>query len=267
MSSNLSHVAIIGGGLALHGIRSTIYEYRSEDDSGGVNITLAPNAARVLQHIGVLDELRTLGHTYELMTISAARNGQALGAFFNGTCVAPESKAQGIEIFFNKKLVAVENETDMGVRIRFEDGQVAEAEYVIAADGIHSLARSYIVQPELRYSGAMGIAITGVIKDSLHVSVKGKSLPTFCFGQTGMIAVSPSNPHGDEVDIFSTMPFPERSREEWKALAADGDAKQKIMVERFGSGWPLYISQVWQDEPSARFELYPSLNILRGATS
>ena len=236
---------------------------------------MAPNAARVLQHIGVLDELRTLGHTYELMTISAARNGQALGAFFNGSekhynyaslrihrhtvqqVLLRESKAQGIEIFFNKKLVAVENETDMGVRIRFEDGQVAEAEYVIAADGIHSLARSYIVQPELRYSGAMGIAITGVIKDSLHVSVKGKSLPTFCFGQTGMIAVSPSNPHGDEVDIFSTMPFPERSREEWKALAADGDAKQKIMVERFGSGWPLYISQVWQDEPSARFELYP----------
>ena len=49
-----------------------------------------------------------------------------------------------------------------------------------------------------------------------------------------MVAVFPSNAHGTNVDILPTFHNPDRSREEWAAMDADGEVKRKIMTERFG---------------------------------
>lgn len=49
------------------------------------------------------------------------------------------------------KLLAVEEETDCGVKIRFENGQTIEVDYVIGADGIHSMVCPYITEAELVY--------------------------------------------------------------------------------------------------------------------
>jgi 2-polyprenyl-6-methoxyphenol hydroxylase-like FAD-dependent oxidoreductase len=65
-----------------HEIMSTVYESRLEDDEGGVNIALAPNAIRVLQHLRVYDELRTIGYTSKEMSIASAQSGKHLGHFF-----------------------------------------------------------------------------------------------------------------------------------------------------------------------------------------
>lgn len=248
---------------------------RPEEYSAGVNIALAPNALRVLQHIGVLDELRTLGYSYEEMAITSARTGNQIGWFYNGSqrhynyeslrihrravqlVLLRECKAQGIAIHYNKKVEGVLEETDSSVKVKFEDGEVVESDTVIAADGLWSKVRDHIVERELPYSGSMGIIIMHVDRDKLDESAKKTQLPTFCFGQTGMIAVFPSNPYGGDVDMFSTMPYPGRSREEWAALEANGEAKRKIMTQRFGEGWPRYIAKVWEEESSDRMWLTP----------
>ena len=259
----------------LHGISSTIYELRPEGDHSGVNVVLASNALRVLQHIGVLDELRTYGHSFEQMAITTARNGNQIGYFLNGSrkyynyeslrvhrntvqkVLLREVKAQGLQIHFNKKVLGIEEETDSHVKIKFMDGEVVQSDFVIAADGLWSRVRDHIVKPELPYSGSMGVSIMGVDRNRLDDSVKGKSLPTFCFGQSGMVAVFPSNPYGGEIDIFSTMPYPPRTREAWEALSNDGEAQRKIMLQKFGKGWPRYISRVWEEESVEKMWLAP----------
>ena len=259
----------------LHGINSTIYELRPEEDNSGVNIALAPNALRVLQHVGVLDDLRTLGHSFEQLAITTARNGKQIGYFLNGSqkhynyeslrihrstvqkVLLKEVKAQGLQIHFNKKVLGIEEETDSTVKIKFVDGEVVQSDFVIAADGLWSRVRDHIVKREVPYSGSMGIIVMGVDRDKLDVSAKRKNFPTFCFGQSGMVAVFPSNPYGGDVDMFSTMPYPFRTREEWEALNNDGEAKRKILLERFGTDWPRYITRVWEEEPAENLWLAP----------
>ena len=248
---------------------------RSEDYSAGVNIALAPNALRVLQHIGVLDELRTMGHSFEKITITSARTNNQLGWFYNGSqqnynyetlrihrrvvqlVLLKQCKALGIPIHYRKRVEGVIEETSNYVKVKFEDGEAIETDMVIAADGLWSKIRDHIVKRELPYSGSMGVIIMNVDRDKLVHSAKGRQLPTFCFGQTGMIAVFPSNPWGGDVDMFTTMPFPARSRKEWEALDADGEAKRKIMTDRFSKGWPRYIAKVWEEGPTDKMWLAP----------
>lgn len=74
----LQHVLIVGGGLAgpalalalaRNGIRSTIFEIRSERSDSGGSISLAPNALRPLDKcMGVYDELKAAGFTYTRMS-------------------------------------------------------------------------------------------------------------------------------------------------------------------------------------------------------
>lgn len=240
-----------------------------------MNIALAPNALRVLQHIGVLDELRTLGHSFEKMRLTSARTGDSIGFFFNGSqkhynyeslrihrrtvqlVLLKECKALGIPIHYNKRVEGIVEETDTYVKVKFQDGEVVTTDTVVAADGLWSKVRDHIVKRDVPYSGAMGVIIMNVDREKLHESAKKSEFPTFVYGQTGMIAVFLANPWGSAIDMFSTMPFPARSREEWEALDTDGEAKRKIMVDRFSKGWPRYIGQIWETEPADKMWLSP----------
>lgn len=73
----IKHVLIAGAGLsgpalalclARQGIRSTIFEIRSNPSTAGGSITLASHAIRALDHpIGVYDKLRDAGYSYSRM--------------------------------------------------------------------------------------------------------------------------------------------------------------------------------------------------------
>ncbi|PMD45776.1 FAD/NAD(P)-binding domain-containing protein [Hyaloscypha variabilis F] len=276
MDRATSKVTIVGGGLAgpalalclkkQHGIMSTVYESRSEDDEGGVNIALAPNALRVMQHIGVYDELRTIGYSYEEMSMTSARTGQQLGSFFNGSeqhynfaalrihrrevqaTLRREARAQGIEIHFNVKLLRVVEETEKMVKLEFDNGEIVETEFAIAADGIYSRVRKHVLDVELQYSGFVGILGMYMERKLLDESIKNFQLPMFCFGNTGMVAVFPCKNLGTEIDMFSTFPYPARSREAWEALANNKEEKQAIMMEKYSrGGWPEFISRVYKE--------------------
>ena len=61
------------------------------------------------------------------------------------------AQIEGIEVVFGKKTVGIEDfeseEGDGGVRLRLSDGEVAEGDLLVAADGIHSVARTLLVDP------------------------------------------------------------------------------------------------------------------------
>ncbi|QTE25707.1 hypothetical protein J4N02_14600 [Propioniciclava sp. MC1595] len=74
------------------------------------------------------------------------------------------AQRQGVELHGGMKAVAYDN-VDGGARVTFDDGSTDEADVVIAADGIHSVARASIVQDEpvssayVAYRGAVPIEL------------------------------------------------------------------------------------------------------------
>ncbi|KAF9884533.1 hypothetical protein FE257_001478 [Aspergillus nanangensis] len=285
--SEASSIAIVGGGIAgpalalslkkHHGIVSTIYELRPEGDDRGVNIALAPNAVRVLQHIGVYDELRVQGYSYEELLVTNAKS-QYLGKIWQGSkkrynyaclrihratvqkALLREVKAQGIPIVYGKQLIGL-HEGEHTVELRFSDGTKATSNFVVGADGVHSNVRDAIMTTKTDYSGFMGIIGMNLQRDSLHESAKSVMLPNFVFGKTGFVAIMPSDYHGTEVDFFSTMPYPARSREEWEELSSDKSKLQNILQQRFGKEWPQFISNITKEYSKEGLGLYPFFEV------
>jgi 2-polyprenyl-6-methoxyphenol hydroxylase-like FAD-dependent oxidoreductase len=253
----------------------TIYEVREDGDNRGANIALAPNGLRVLQHVGVYDKLRTKGYNFESVTTYNSQ-GHNLGSFLNGSVkhynfsalrihralvhqgLLDEVRAKNIPIHNSMKLVAVEEETDSGVKMRFENGQTVEADFVIGADGIHSKVRPYIQEIDLAYSGFVGIIGLSVPKEGLLENHANISLPAFTFGKSGFIAMLPSSYDGSVVDFFSTFPFPSQDREYWNDFMAKRDKQQKMLLERFGGDdWPKHIRKVVKEQSSENLNGHP----------
>jgi 2-polyprenyl-6-methoxyphenol hydroxylase-like FAD-dependent oxidoreductase len=95
---------------------------------------LAPNALRVMGHIGIYDRLRTSGYNYEELAFTNGA-GHVLGKFLNGSQkeynfpalrihrttvrqeLVREVERQGIEIYWNKKCVGVKEEHENGATV------------------------------------------------------------------------------------------------------------------------------------------------------
>jgi 2-polyprenyl-6-methoxyphenol hydroxylase-like FAD-dependent oxidoreductase len=248
---------------------------RESGDNRGANIALAPNGLRVLHHVRVYDKIRTKGYNFETITTYNAQ-GQNLGRFLNGSethynfaalrihrslvhqGLLDEVKAQDIMIHNNMKLLAIQEETDSGVKLKFENGQTVEAEFVIGADGIHSKVRPYITNVDLVYSGYIGIIGLSVPKDRLHEYHKDISFPAFTFGKSGFVAMLPSNYDGTVVDFFSIFPFPSQDREYWDDFMMQRDKQQKMLIERFGGdNWPPHIRKVVKEQTSENLNGHP----------
>src|SRR5260370_34992544 len=161
-------VVIVGGGigglfaanaLIAHGLGVSLYEQAPALGEVGAGVFLTPNSVRQLQRVG-------LGHQVE-------KSGALVGAgshYFrhDGIPIAPVQvtdssgwnatfgmhRADLVEMLANAlpagtvhtghRCTAFEQNGNMG-RVSFANGSSAEAEIVIAADGIHSELRPYVL--------------------------------------------------------------------------------------------------------------------------
>jgi 2-polyprenyl-6-methoxyphenol hydroxylase-like FAD-dependent oxidoreductase len=200
-------VAIIGGGLAgpvlalclqKHGIRAAVYETRSKGYQRGGNIALAPNALRVMDHIGIYDQLRTSGYNYEELAFTNGA-GHVLGKSLNGSqkeynfpalrihrAVVREEltravERQGIEVYWGaKKCVGVKEEHENGATVLFEGGEVVAAEFVVGTDGIHSRIRPFIdPHTEPQFSGLMGVMGTVMAENLQSLGFRPRAAASF----------------------------------------------------------------------------------------
>lgn len=255
-------VAIIGAGLGgpalalelldVPTVKCTIYELRGEGYEQGQHISLAPNALRVMQHIGILEKLQKIGNSYEDLHLRNAGGGRIV-TFHNGNkgdygfaamrihrrdvqrVLIEECQAKGISIRHGMKIQSIsEDSPDGKVKMRFANGETAQANFVVGADGLHSIVRENIVKGSASFYAHM-IGITGYLqKDQLHPSVNSIELPSHFIGHNGFIAIMPSDVSGNEVGFFSTMDFSdEKSRQEWDELFKNKDAIRSIISERF----------------------------------
>lgn len=161
-------IAIIGGGigglttaiaLCQKGFRPTVYEAAPELRPVGAGITLAINAMRVFQKLGLAGRALEQGHPLEELRITDQQlrpvSRTALGPLIREFGVPNLGIHRGAlqqlllealpddGIQTGKRLDRLEGGEDE-VRLYFEDETVVSADVVIAADGIHSAARQQL---------------------------------------------------------------------------------------------------------------------------
>lgn len=183
-------VVIVGGGigglsnalaLTQKGLKVRVYEQAASLGEVGAGLQIAPNCTRILDHWGLLDEVKSLGVLPKKMIMFDAMDSHEITRLdlldlekrygfpymvihrsdLHGTLLRACQRV-GVDLVVNTRCVDYEN-TDKGAKAIFADGSSDEAEVVIAADGMHSVARPKIVQDEpvssayVAYRGAVPI--------------------------------------------------------------------------------------------------------------
>ena len=181
----MPRIAIVGGGigglaaaafLRRAGLEATVYEQASQLTEIGAGVVVAPNAARLLRALGVLDALAAKAVRLEtglefrrwqdgrvlsaedLATQCERRFGEHTYTAHRADLLEALSSAVPVEtVRLGMRCVALgtvgDGDTagdDGPVTLTFANGEQAEADIVIGADGIHSTVRAALTGPAPR---------------------------------------------------------------------------------------------------------------------
>lgn len=164
------------------GLTITIYEVRSAPSTIGGAVNLTPKALRYLNHMGIdSGKLGAECRTIELFDLYTGRKyaavdfqgptGKGIGhddasRFFSARVMRRDLQEAlltaarehpSINVSWGKKVVKIE-ESDDDVRLVFEDNTESRHSLLLGCDGIHSAARTLVVEPD-RQPTYTGIAV------------------------------------------------------------------------------------------------------------
>lgn len=177
--TKMKSFAVVGGGiggltlaiaLQRRGVPVQVYENAPEIRPLGAGIVLAANALKAFRAIGLENEILGAGRTMTRFSIRDQKGGvitatetekvHARWGFVNTLTL---HRADLHQVLLNSvtpgslhlgKGCNDFSATSSGVTIRFKDGSSASADYVIAADGVHSVFRRKLIPgSEPRYAG------------------------------------------------------------------------------------------------------------------
>jgi 2-polyprenyl-6-methoxyphenol hydroxylase-like FAD-dependent oxidoreductase len=165
-------VVIVGGGigglsaacaLSRKGFRVRVLERSAEFGEVGAGIQIAPNCTRILAEYGLLDEAKRLGVLVENMIMKDAVDGTELTRLdlrdverrygtpymvihrtdLHGLFLSA-ARDRGVDLRTSQYVVAFES-VPGGARVTLASGETHAAPVVIAADGLHSVARGLLI--------------------------------------------------------------------------------------------------------------------------
>lgn len=189
MGNQTIRIAIIGGGMGgltaaialtrIAGVQVTVFEQASKLGEVGAGVTVAPNAQRVLDELGVLEQIKLAGAVPDghgvyldsmgnLVTDAAWEDSdkkyQNIGMYRPDLINALANEVDPASVRLGHRLVSVETKQS-GVHVEFDNGVHDVFDAVVGADGIHSVVRTCVMQyPEPIYSGY--IVYRGVVDAS-----------------------------------------------------------------------------------------------------
>ena len=265
------NVVIIGGGIgglfaanALigQGLRVSVYEQASALGEVGAGVYVTPNAVRHLERVGLGPAVEKWGarvgpgsyyFRHDGTPIAAVQVSDASG--WNATFGM--HRADFVEflaanlpagiVHTGHRAIGFEQNGDVA-RVKFANGATAEAEVVVAADGIHSELRSYVFPPSKP-------VFHGTI--SYRGLVSRERLPNWPMDRWQMWA-GPSKHflvfpirHGTMVNYVGFVPTDEEMKESW---SAPGDP---AVLRREFEGWDPRVGNVLQHvDKTFRWALY-----------
>lgn len=242
-TSAAPRIAIVGGGIGglataafLHrqGLPATVYEQAARLTEVGAGLVVAPNAARLLRRLGVLDDLRERAvrldtgwefRRWEDGTVLSAENLSACeGLYGEHTYTAHradllrviESRVPVQDVKLGRKCTGVDADGS-ALRLRFADGQSVEADVVIGADGIHSAVRNALfgVSPAA-YSGIC--AFRALVPASEAPEFARRPAQTLWIGPEHHLVHYPVSA-GEQVNLVAVAPAGDYTVESWTATA------------------------------------------------
>ncbi|MGB3682733.1 MAG: FAD-dependent monooxygenase [Rubrobacteraceae bacterium] len=220
---------IIGGGIgglatagALRraGLEVEVFERAARIEAAGAGVSLWGNAMKALRKLGLYETVRSLGAEIggearswrgdKLFSLSAEdlrqRFGEANLALHRADLQNALSSALPAETLrLGAEFVSLTHE-DSGVTARFADGQTARGDFLVGADGLHSVVRRHLIgSGPPRYAGLTawrGIAdgADGLVREGLGLNLWGRG------SEFGLVKVG-----GDRAYWYATANAPESS--------------------------------------------------------
>jgi 2-polyprenyl-6-methoxyphenol hydroxylase-like FAD-dependent oxidoreductase len=162
---------IIGAGIAgpvvalflkRAGIDAAVFEAWPYSTGIGGGLQIAPNGMHVLAELGVASEMISRGSVAESFQFYS-RNGAKIAAInrnmqarFGQPAVnmqratlnevlVDRAWSGGVELNFERRLARIEDRADKPIVAYFTDGSSVEGDFLIGADGVHSLVRQHVV--------------------------------------------------------------------------------------------------------------------------
>ncbi len=279
-------VIVVGGGigglsaalaLSRKGLAVRLHERAKEFGEVGAGLQIASNCTRILDYYGLLDEAKTLGVLPQAMVMKDAVDGSELTRLdlldlertygypymvihrsdLHGIFLRACQRA-GVDLLTDQQCVGYEN-TPTGAKAFFADGHEEAAEVVIAADGMHSVARGMIVQDEpvnssyVAYRGA--VTIDKVLENQVSTTDVVVYIGPRChFVQYPLRGGEMFN----QVAVFQS-PKAVAGEEDW-GTPDELDAAFEGMCEPIQLGLPL----MWRDRWWRMFDRNPILNWVNG---
>ena len=237
-------IAIVGGGIGglaaaafLHrrGLAVTVYEQAARLAEIGAGLVVAPNLARLLRQLGVLDELRARAVRLD--------TGWEFRRWADGTVLSAENLLEACERLYGEHTYTAHRADLLRViqsrvpaasirlgakvtgldatgetpRLRFADGQSAEADVVIGADGIHSAVRAALfgVSPAT-YSGTC--AFRALVPARRAPELARRPVQTLWLGPGHHLVHYPVS-GGELVNLVAFAPAGDYTTESWTATA------------------------------------------------
>ncbi|GHB82744.1 monooxygenase [Streptomyces umbrinus] len=274
-TGNGPEIAILGGGigglaaaafLRAKGLGSDIYEQAPALTAVGAGLVIAPNAARLLRRLGVLDRFVERAVRLEIgWEFRRWEDGAVLSAEnLEEGCVrlygehtytahradllaALRSAVPEHSIHLGKRCVSVEFEDGQAV-LRFEDGEMVRPDILIGADGVHSRVRSAVVGPtQARESGIC----------AFRALVPARKAPEFARRPAQTLWIGPDHHlvhypvSGEEyVNLVAFAPAGADTVESWTATATLGE-----LLDEF-AGWdPRLVELITAADTPARWAL------------
>ncbi|MBJ2064954.1 FAD-dependent urate hydroxylase HpxO [Serratia odorifera] len=241
---------IIGGGIgglctaiALKriGINAEVFEAVKQIKPVGAAISIWPNGVKCLNYLGMKEPLRQLGGPMQYMAYQEYLHGQTLTRFSLDPLVTsvgerpyPVARAElqamllatygDDRVQFGKRVSGVE-ETPDGVSAWFDDGSQAHGDFLIAADGTHSVIRPYVLghQVERRYAGYVNW--NGLV--TIDETIAPANQWTTFVGEGKRASLMPVA--GNRFYFFFDVPLPIGLPEDRTTARAD--------LQRYFSGW------------------------------
>ena len=153
-----------------HGIDYHIFEKASELSEVGAGIWLAPNAVQVLEHLGVLDDIKAKGNSIDRITLGKADLNPISDNFQDNikkqfgfsTIAIHRAELQKIlltkipkeKISLAKGFQSFQKLNDDLIKIKFDDKSEILTDFLIGADGINSKVRKQLFpNSKTRFSG------------------------------------------------------------------------------------------------------------------
>ncbi|GLA17399.1 hypothetical protein AnigIFM63309_007254 [Aspergillus niger] len=249
---------IIGAGpaglaaaLQLHrnnNIAITVYELRPEPTTLGGAIGLFPNGMRLVHRLGLHEEVVARGFSVTDMEIHSLPNGDIakvdISGWANrqtgfeylrirrkdlqGVLLDAVAKDQ-IPVHYNKRIISV-TESTTDVTVTFSDGSTDTADILLGCDGLHSSVRRLHVDPSIvpEYSGIAG---TQSIIDCTGLPEELSTHANAFLTRTGILAMMPCSPSGDELFWFFSRETPIPHSESGNARDGWEERRQKEVAE------------------------------------